>query len=293
MIRTPDNSDPAAYTKLTRYLWIFWAQGEDNAPFLVKHCISSWRAFNPGWDVRVLDRASLWQTIDLEGLENRQDIPLQALSDIIRVKLLTCHGGVWADASLFCARPLDDWLPRYYHDHFFAFASEKRDRIMTTWFLAGNAQSELLSQWAADMVEFWLANRFRGDTYWGRQLIRKLMSLRKRHIVSNDIWFSRFVLKRLRLFPYPINMYLFERMLERNPYLKTLWEGRTPLYDTPAEHLQNMLGMNAPISEASKTFIVGGAVPVHKLNWRQDRGSAAKGSNLELLLTLPHSGKEY
>lgn len=293
MITTPDTSDRADYTRLARYLWIFWAQGEDRAPFVVKQCISSWRVLNPGWDVRVLDRASLRQTVNLEGLENRQDIPLQALSDIIRVKLLTIHGGVWADASLFCARPLDTWLPRHYQDHFFAFASERRDRVMTTWFLAGNAESPLLRQWTADMIGFWHANRFRGNTYWGRQLIRKLMSLRKRHIVSNDIWFSRLVLKRLRLFPYPINMYLFERMLERNPPLKALWKNRTHLYDTPAEYLQNRLGMNAAANDAARTFIAGPATPVHKLNWRQDKGAAAQGSNLEFLLSLCRPGKVY
>ncbi|MBK9132160.1 MAG: hypothetical protein IPM20_11070 [Gammaproteobacteria bacterium] len=293
MITTPDTSERTDYTRLARTLWIFWAQGEDHAPFLVKQCISSWRILNPGWDIRVLDQASLRQVIDLEGLEKRRDIPLQALSDIIRVKLLTVHGGVWADASLYCAHPLDAWLPRHYQDHFFAFASERRDRVMTTWFLAGNAESPLLRQWTADMIGFWHANRFRGNTYWGRQLIRKLMSLRKRHIVSNDIWFSRFVLKILRLFPYPINMYLFERMLDRNPPLKALWKNRTHLYDTPAEYLQNRLGMNAAVNDAAKTFIAGHATPVHKLNWRQDKGAAAQGSNLEFLLSSSRPGKEY
>ncbi len=280
-----ENAHSMDFQTLSRTLWIYWDQGEEQAPFLVRQCILSWRLRNPGWTVRVLDRNALRETIDLDGLDRRADIPLQALSDVIRVMLLTSKGGVWADASLFCTRALDSWLPAVYADHFFAFASRKKDRLMTTWFLAGDSDSELLRRWAGDMIEFWRSNRFRKAGYWGRQLMRKLTSLRKRNIVSNDIWFSRLLLKRLGLFPYPVNMYLFERSLDRDPRLETQWRNRAHLYDTPAEHLQNTLGMNSPSTEASRAFIAGSDTPVHKLNWRQDLGHAHEGSNFAFLLS--------
>jgi hypothetical protein len=287
-MRPHENARPIDFQSLPRTLWIYWDQGEENAPFLVKHCILSWRLHNPEWDIRVLDRRTLTKTIDLGSLILRRDIPLQALSDVIRVKLLTLHGGVWVDASLFCAYPLVSWLPDFYIEHFFAFSSQKRDRVMTTWFLAGDAGSELLRQWTDDMIEFWHSNYFRETTYWGRQIIRKLMSLRKRNIVSNDIWFSSFLLSKLRLFPYPINMYMFQRTLDRNPHLKTAWLNRTHIYDAPAEYLQNSLGMNEPLNKFSESFITTSDTPVHKLNWRQDLGCAVKGSNLEFLISHLH-----
>ena len=38
---------------------------------------------------------------------NRSDISIVKFSDLLRLRLLSCHGGVWADATLFCVQPLD------------------------------------------------------------------------------------------------------------------------------------------------------------------------------------------
>ena len=263
---------------------MYWAQGEDKLPFLVKACVSSWRVNNPDWDLRLLDRESLAALIDLDGFDARPDIGLQALSDIIRVKLLMKYGGVWADASLFCVKPLDDWLPTVVDDGFFAFASKRNDRLMTTWFLAGNSDSQLLSAWTREILSYWSSHTFRPPHYWTKQVLRKLMSLRKRNITSNDFWFSGLVLKILRIYPYPVNMYLFERVLDRDRSLKKRWFDRHMLFDVPAEKLQNNLGMNAPVNEQSMAFLTSDETPVHKLNWRQDIGHAAKNSNFEYLI---------
>jgi hypothetical protein len=282
----PDSKNLVDFQTLPKIIWIYWDQGEEDAPFLVKHCISSWRIHNPEWEVRVIDKALLRDTIDLEGLDLRPDITLQALSDVIRVKILLKHGGVWADATLYCVQPLDTWLPEHFVDNFFAFASERNDRLMTTWFLAGSDKSSILSHWAEDMIELWKKHQFRIKSYWGRQLIRKLTSLRKRNMISNNVWFTPLMLNVLRLFPYPVNMYIFEKTLDQNPDLKSSWFGRSLLYDTPAENLQNKLGMNSAKTEASIDFIMNSNTPVHKLNWRQDSGGAPSGSNLDLLISL-------
>jgi hypothetical protein len=279
-----ENNNTHDYQNLPKIIWIFWDQGESNAPFLVKQCIASWRYHNSGWDIRVLDKAALKDTIDLEGLDQRPDITMQALSDVIRVKILMTHGGVWADSTLFCVQPLDSWLPNYFSDHFFAFASDRNDRLMTTWFLAGNNKSRILNHWTEDMVALWKDNQFRQYSYWGKQVNRKLTSLRKRNIISNNFWFSPLMLKVFRLFPYPVNMYIFEKTLDLHPELQSLWFDRSLLYDTPAEYLQNKLGMNSPKTDKSMEFITHTKTPVHKLNWRQDAGCAATDSNLEFLI---------
>ncbi len=287
----PENNEMPDFQNLPKIIWIYWDQGEENAPFLVKQCIASWRFHNPEWEVRVLDKVLLRDTIDLEGLDLRPDITLQALSDVIRVKILLAHGGVWADASLYCVKPLNAWLQNYYVDHFFAFASDRNDRLMTTWFLAGSKQSRILSHWAQDMIALWKNNQFRQYSYWGKQVLRKLTSLRKRNIISNNVWFSPMMLKVFRLFPYPVNMYIFEKTLDQHPELKSLWFDRSFLYDTPAEYLQNKLGMNSPKTDTSIDFITQTDTPVHKLNWRQDAGYAATDSNLEFLISFNQSSQ--
>ena len=272
--------------QLPRKVWMYWQQGEQNAPLLVKKCLESWRSLNPGWDVELLDKARVEELVDLSEFEERDDIGLQALSDILRVKLLTQYGGVWADASLFCIKPLDEWLHNYLQDNFFAFACKRRDRVMTTWFLAGTQDSTILSAWTDTIYRYWRNNKFKKQSYWTRQIHHKLMSLRKRHWISNDFWFSSFVTKFLRVYPYPVNMYLFEKTLGTNPELRTEWFNRLALYDEPAEFLQNRLGMNAQLDESSKKFLDESLSPVHKLNWRQDTGEIKRGSNFEYLLKL-------
>ena len=247
--------------------------------------MNSWRVRNPGWDVRLLNQETLSEYVDVSEFAARDDMLLQIVTDIARIKLLLLHGGVWADATLFCSTPLDEWLPSYMDDHFFAFASERKDRWMTNWFLAGTEHSETLDLWLGGLLRYWRGQRFRdARSGWPKRVIRKCMSLRKRGFINNDFWFSKLILKRLRLHPYPINMYLFEKSLQAQVALSERWFARETLYDIPAESIQMKFGMNAPLTQASRAYIDDNLTPVHKLNWRQDQGEAPVGSNFEYLL---------
>lgn len=269
---------------MRKTLWAYWHQGEENAPFLVRQCLDSWRRLNPGWTLAVLDRDSVRDWVDLQTFRTRRDIGLQAFTDILRLSLLSERGGAWIDATLYCVRPLDEWLRHYVSDHFFGFASHRPDRLITTWFLYGTGESRTLRAWTEEVHRYWNAHRFATPGYFRKQVLRKLTSLRKRHVITNDFWFSAFVTDVVRAYPYPVNMYLFERALSAHPDLLTAWFERDHLCDEPAERLQNGFGMNDPRSAASTAFLKSRETPVHKLNWRQDKGGAQGGSNLELLL---------
>lgn len=271
---------------MQKAIWAYWHQGEDKAPFLVKHCLNSWRRLNPDWKLTVLDSESVSRGLDVTAFRARADIGLQAFSDILRVTLLSQEGGVWVDATLYCVRPLDDWLTARVTDNFFAFASKRTDRLMTTWFLYGTSSSSTLQAWKNEIYDYWNTHHFRPEGYFTRQVLRHLKSLRKRHLISNDFWFSRFVTQTLRAYPYPVNMYLFERTLSNREDLRQLWFQRSHLFDYPAELLQNHFGMNSPRTAESVAFLESGVTPVHKLNWRQDHARAEHGSNLEFLLDM-------
>lgn len=62
-------------------------------------------------------------------------------------------GGVWADATLWCARPLDDWLePSCRTAGFFGYDRPAADRPIATWFLAAAADSRIASLWHAAVL---------------------------------------------------------------------------------------------------------------------------------------------
>lgn len=263
---------------------MYWMQGEAQAPLLVRKCIASWQRHNPDWEITVLDQQSANNLVDLSEFANRDDMGVQMTSDILRMQLLKTYGGVWVDASLYCIKPLDEWLPEYLHDNFFAFSSKRNDRLMTNWFLAGTGDSQTLNVWLDHTLSYWRDNKFTSAGYWSKQIVRKLMSLRKRNKITNEFWFSSFVCRFLKVRPYPINMYLFEKALDGHAELKSAWLKRPALYDDAAEHLQNVLKMNGPQTEESKNYLLQSVTPVHKLNWRQDQGSVTPGSNFEFLL---------
>ena len=94
-------------------IWTFWADGFATAPRLVQTCLTSWRVQNPAWEVRALDRTDVGAWLDLPDVVDlsRRDLTVQKVADIVRLALLRRYGGVWTDATVFCLRPLDDWLP--------------------------------------------------------------------------------------------------------------------------------------------------------------------------------------
>ena len=268
---------------LPRKIWIYWHSGFDSAPLLVKLCVASWRTYNPDWQLILLDKNNIHQYIDISTYPTLPSNSIAYLTDFYRFDLLLQHGGVWADATTFCTKPLADWLNFPSADESFVFKSSKPDRVITNWFLVATTKSELLSLWREAVIQFWQDNHFRKENYWSRQLIRKLMSLRKRHIIGNDVWFSHWLLKKLKLYPYPINMYLFERALSYHPELRMVWD-KYQLMDTEAEFLQNGLGMLARVAPESKLFIEENQAPLYKLNWRQSPDFIEPSSNLGLLL---------
>ena len=97
-----------------RVIWTLWLQGWSSAPEMPRACLESWRNRNPDWIVHALDERTLSNFIPRDRLEQILRTPrneIEALSDRIRIELLSRYGGVWVDATTLCARPLDEWLP--------------------------------------------------------------------------------------------------------------------------------------------------------------------------------------
>jgi mannosyltransferase OCH1-like enzyme len=74
-----------------------WLQGAAQAPSVVQSCFQRWARLNPEYQLHVLEASDA--TALLAGAKFPA-MPPQALSDILRVKLLLEHGGLWEDATL-------------------------------------------------------------------------------------------------------------------------------------------------------------------------------------------------
>lgn len=163
-------------------VWLYWDTGEAMAPPLVRACIASWRRQNRDWEVRVLDRDSVAASVEMPL--GPGDIPVQAYSDLLRLRLLSRHGGVWADATLFCLRPLDAWLPPLAQYGFFAYLWTEGDswfiwpnehRVVTSWFLASAPGDLIMSEWERKSFDYWQGRKTPHTYYWVHLIFEYLL----------------------------------------------------------------------------------------------------------------------
>ena len=95
-------------------IWIFWWTGFETAPPLVKKCVESTCAHGGEHPVHLLDRNNIGDYVTIpdymqEKLRTKK-MGLAHLADYIRVSLLSQYGGLWLDATIFCA----DTVPESY-----------------------------------------------------------------------------------------------------------------------------------------------------------------------------------
>jgi hypothetical protein len=174
--RMPTSSQVSQASVINRIIWIFWFQGWDDAPWLVRKCLASWQVHNPDWDIRILDSVTVQQYIELPDLDGKE-ITHASMSDIIRSLLLHEYGGVWVDATLLCNAPLDSWLPAAAVDGFFAFDRPGPDRLLSSWFIAACEGHPLIAYWHAAVLKYWAA-RDKADAYfWFHYLFGELYTL--------------------------------------------------------------------------------------------------------------------
>ena len=238
---------------MNKTIWTCWFAGREKAPLLVRKCLGSWERSNPGWEFRCLDARSVERYVPLRRYVDldRQSLTAASLSDIIRILLLREFGGVWADASLFCNRPLDEWLPDLMQEGFFAFASPGPDRPLSSWFLSAACDNDLVSMWCRRTIEYW-SNRQRSDDYF---------------------WFH----------------HLFRDMCELEGPAAEAWS-RVPRVSADGPHaLQFGGGMHRPWDEARES--IDWTTPVFKLTHRLPENGWPRGCLLEHLLERDGDGQ--
>lgn len=215
--------------RLPRVIHMFWDQGVEYAPPLIKRCVASWQDRNPGWRLNLLSAA------DAEEILPRASLPagftIASYTDILRLRLLRNQGGVWADATCYCASPLDGWLHWVMaQSDFFAFARPAYDRTLASWFLASQPEGWIVARFDDDVSDYIGGLRVSPRAYF---------------------WLH----------------YLFESNLWRSRSLRRAWKNVPSLSATPIHLAQSILieGRNPTAEELH----ILAAVPMHKLTYKK------------------------
>lgn len=158
------------------HIWMFWAQGWDQAPD-VAHCARlSWEENNPDWHLRALDAQTALDVFgaDIPETLQRQDLPIEAYSDVLRIELLARFGGVWCDATTICAKPLMQWLSANAVDRgFFAFSRPGPDRMIASWFLYAVQDGYMITGLRDAVRAYWSHRQTRDDYFWLHNLFEQ------------------------------------------------------------------------------------------------------------------------
>ncbi|WP_236042419.1 capsular polysaccharide synthesis protein [Roseibium aggregatum] len=218
---------------------MYWHQGEAEAPPLVQRCLQSWRDMNPDWEVTVLDAKTHLDWIEMPELPDT--IALSHYADVLRVSLLERYGGVWVDATIFCSRPLEDWLPVLTaQSGFFAFSWIPKDRdfikggpkrTIGNWFLASEPAGTVISAWALTTRNYWVGRKKAKYYFW-----------------HNDS---------------------FEWLLLVNRAVRQAW-ARTPHMGALGPHLAFHYLTTGKDDKEMRAILTSGVIPLHKLSWRME-----------------------
>ena len=142
-------------------VWIFWWQGEEAMPPLVRKCYESVKENLKNWEIVLLSEKNYQQYADfpiyiLEKLQN--GITLTHFSDLLRLELLIKHGGLWLDATVLCTSsniPLS-----ILNSDLFMFRPQKpgadgKAITMSSWLMWASTNNRVLMATQAMLYKYW------------------------------------------------------------------------------------------------------------------------------------------
>lgn len=140
-------------------LWIYWNQGEENAPLIVKRCIESIRCYYKDSVIMLSDK-NLYKYIKLpQFIEQKWDkgiLSAAAYSDVIRFSLLEHYGGTWIDATVLLTGPLPEYVM---NSDLFAFRDSSgliyNPALFPTWLLHCRKSNQIMRETRNILYEYW------------------------------------------------------------------------------------------------------------------------------------------
>lgn len=98
-----------AVTIIPKKIWTFWHRSV--LPDFFQRCIDSWKYWNADYQIVVLSPQTI-REYDDDGIFSQAPFKddVRLLSDIVRLRVLSKHGGIWMDTSIICNNQNLDWF---------------------------------------------------------------------------------------------------------------------------------------------------------------------------------------
>jgi len=237
--------------EIVKNIYICWFQGFENSTEIVKKCLKSWKYYNPDWNIILLDKNNIKNYIDIKkefgiDFESKTNYLKCHISDFIRTVLLKKYGGIWADATTFCVRPLNQWLNNNNINEFFAFKRINEKHILSNWFLYSKKNGYIITEILDKLVKY-IKNNNKPDNYFFY------------HDIITNIY-------------------------KNNEMFKNNWDKIMYLSAHPPHFIQEK-GMYSKLCDEVKNHIDNKKANVYKLTWKDFQGYK-EDSNISYLFKL-------
>lgn len=199
-------------------IWVYWKQGLDKAPKIVKKCIESIKK-NANNSVIILSDENIDEYIKLPNsiVEKNKlgKISNAALSDLIRFSLLEHYGGTWIDATVLLTGPLPDYI---LNSDFFAYqdstGSIRNLALYSNWLLHCKKSNLIMKKIRNVSFAYWQEKKYVIDYLWEyiimTLIIQKTSDFQEKIPYANSDY-SYLLLKELG---NKVNKYTLEHILD-------------------------------------------------------------------------------
>lgn len=199
---------------IPRRIFLFWHNGFQNAPPIVRLCRDSWHAMNPEYEVIELDSENVHDWLDFNLIfPEYKSLSVQKFSNLLRMAILEVHGGVWADATLFCAQSLDSMVLADEDADLVVLKTtpQQSGRTIHNFFLASAAKNDAINIWLKEYVRF-LSSGVKPLTPGSMRRWRRRRPYLFRTFVGSLFWTSPIVGRQIG-YPYLIAHYQVNRLI--------------------------------------------------------------------------------
>jgi hypothetical protein len=138
-----------------KVIWVCWLQGMDSAPDVVKKCYASLQRFCPDFEIKVVTLDNITEYVHFPDYiwkkYQKKQITNTEFSDLLRLALLSEHGGYWIDSTVFLTDALSMQIQEA---DFFAYHSDSHLKN-NNWFLKASKGDVLIRNMKNLMFEYW------------------------------------------------------------------------------------------------------------------------------------------
>lgn len=145
----------------TKNIWIFWWQGIENAPQLVKKCYESVKKHSNNHQVVLVTESNWMNYVDIPEFVinklNSKKLTLTHFSDILRMSLLYKYGGLWLDATIFVSEDIpNSYFENDYFTIHYSTSSSKITKGKWCGFCQGAKPEALIQSFCLELFyQYW------------------------------------------------------------------------------------------------------------------------------------------